>query len=80
MAKECIAIDPFKNVYELKRTGLEELKRLHRAQGKTGWQYGDKEEYPTLLAKVITPKEAESAIAENARLKAEIEALKKGQK
>ena len=76
MAKECIAIDTNKKVYELQRKGLDNLQRLHEAQNITGWQYGDKEDMVQMMKKIITPQEAQSAVQELAKVKAELEALK----
>lgn len=79
MAKGFIAISNKKKVFELSKTGIENLKFLHSKDksGKyKGWQYGSKSELKELLSKVVTPQEAQNAIAENARLKAEIEELK----
>lgn len=76
MAKECIAIDPLKNVYELQRKGLDTLQRLHKSQKVSGWQYGDKEEMVAMMKKIITPQEAQNAVKEVEKLKAELEALK----
>ena len=79
MAKDFIAIDTQKNIYEFSEKGIETLKMLHRAQRTTGWQYGLKAEKNNLLMKVVTPKEAQDAVKENALLKqrvAELEAMK----
>ena len=79
MAKDFIAIDTQKNLYEFSEKGIETLKMLHRAQRTTGWQYGLKAEKNNLLMKVVTPKEAQDAVKENALLKqrvAELEAMK----
>ena len=79
MAKDFIAIDTQKNIYEFSDKGIETLKMLHRAQRTTGWQYGLKAEKNNLLMKVVTPKEAQDAVKENALLKqrvAELEAMK----
>lgn len=79
MAKDFIAIDTQKNIYEFSEKGIETLKMLHRAQRTTGWQYGLKAEKNNLLIKVVTPKEAQDAVKENALLKqrvAELEAMK----
>lgn len=79
MAKDFIAIDTEKNIYEFSEKGIETLKMLHRAQRTTGWQYGLKAEKNNLLMKVVTPKEAQDAVKENALLKqrvAELEAMK----
>jgi len=79
MAKDFIAIDTQKNIYECSEKGIETLKMLHRAQRTTGWQYGLKAEKNNLLMKVVTPKEAQDAVKENALLKqrvAELEAMK----
>ena len=69
MAKDFIAIDTQKNIYEFSEKGIETLKMLHRAQRTTGWQYGLKAEKNNLLMKVVTPKEAQNAVKENALLK-----------
>jgi len=86
MAKDFIAIDTQKNVYEFSEKGINSLRELHKAQRKTGWQYGLKSEKNNLLMKVVTPKEAQDAVKENALLKqkaledakriAELEAMK----
>ena len=79
MAKDFIAIDTEKNVYEFSEKGINSLRELHKAQRKTGWQYGLKSEKNNLLMKVVTPKEAQDAVKENALLKqrvAELEAMK----
>ncbi len=79
MAKDFIAIDTHKNIYEFSEKGIETLKMLHRAQRTTGWQYGLKSEKNNLLMKVVTPKEAQDAVKENALLKqriADLEAMK----
>lgn len=79
MAKDFIAIDTEKNVYEFSEKGINSLIELHKAQRKTGWQYGLKSEKNNLLMKVVTPKEAQDAVKENALLKqrvAELEAMK----
>ena len=79
MAKDFIAIDTEKNVYEFSEKGINSLRELHKAQRKTGWQYGLKSEKNNLLMKVVTPKEAQDAVKENALLKqrvAELEATK----
>jgi hypothetical protein len=79
MAKDFIAIDTEKNIYEFSEKGINSLKELHKAQRKTGWQYGLKSEKNNLLIKVVTPKEAQDAVKENALLKqrvAELEAMK----
>lgn len=79
MAKDFIAIDTEKNVYEFSEKGINSLRELHKAQRKTGWQYGLKAEKNNLLMKVVTPKEAQDAVKENALLKqrvAELEAMK----
>lgn len=79
MAKDFIAIDTEKNVYEFSEKGINSLRELHKAQRTTGWQYGLKAEKNNLLMKVVTPKEAQDAVKENALLKqrvAELEAMK----
>ena len=79
MAKDFIAIDTEKNVYEFSEKGINSLRELHKAQRKTGWQYGLKSEKNNLLMKVVTPKEAQDAVKENALLKqrvAELDAMK----
>lgn len=79
MAKDFIAIDTEKNIYEFSEKGINSLRELHKAQRKTGWQYGLKSEKNNLLMKVVTPKEAQDAVKENALLKqrvAELEAMK----
>jgi hypothetical protein len=79
MAKDFIAIDTEKNIYEFSEKGINSLRELHKAQRKTGWQYGLKSEKNNLLIKVVTPKEAQDAVKENALLKqrvAELEAMK----
>lgn len=79
MAKDFIAIDTEKNVYEFSEKGINSLRELHKAQRKTGWQYGLKSDKNNLLMKVVTPKEAQDAVKENALLKqrvAELEAMK----
>ena len=79
MAKDFIAIDTEKDVYEFSEKGINSLRELHKAQRKTGWQYGLKSDKNNLLMKVVTPKEAQDAVKENALLKqrvAELEAMK----
>ena len=76
MAKGFIAIDTHKNIHEFSEEGIKNLKRLHETQKVKGWQYGLKEQKNELLSKVITTEDAQSAIEENAKLKAELEALK----
>lgn len=79
MAKDFIAIDTLKNIYEFSQFGINSLKERHRLQRVQGWQYGLKSEKNELLKKVITVQDAQSAIAENAELKkrlAELEAMK----
>lgn len=79
MAKDFIAIDTDKRIYEFSQFGINSLKERHRIQKVTGWQYGLKAEKNELLAKVVTVKDAQQAISENAELKrkiAELEALK----
>lgn len=79
MAKDFIAIDTEKNIYEFSEKGINSLRELHKAQRKTGWQYGLKSDKNNLLMKVVTPKEAQDAVKENALLKqrvAELEAMK----
>ena len=77
MAKDFIAIDTHKNIYEFSKFGIESLKKRHEIQRIQGWQYGLKSEKNELLKKVVTVKDAQDAIAENAELKkrlAELEA------
>lgn len=79
MAKDFIAIDKNKNIYEFSEFGINSLKEKHRLQRVEGWQYGLKNQKNELLAKVITTKDAQIAISENAELKkkiAELEAMK----
>ncbi len=76
MAKGFIAIDTQRNIHEFSEEGIKNLKRLHETQKVKGWQYGLKEQKNELLSKVITTEDAQSAIEENAKLKAELEALK----
>ncbi len=76
MAKDFIAIDTEKRIYEFSEFGINSLKELHKNQKLTGWQYGPKSEKSALLAKIITAKDAQNAIIENAKLKAEIAELK----
>lgn len=75
MAKGFIAIDPHKQIRQLTEEGLHSLKRLHSAQGLQGWQYGKAEDADQLLSKIITPKDAQQVIAENAELKARLALL-----
>ena len=86
MAKDFIAIDTQKNIYEFSEFGINSLRDLHKAQRVQGWQYGLKSDKNELLMKVVTPKEAQDAVKENALLKqkaledakriAELEAMK----
>lgn len=79
MAKDFIAIDTQKNIYEFSEFGINSLKEKHRLQRLDGWQYGLKSQKNELLAKVITVKDAQQAVNENAELKkriAELEAMK----
>lgn len=79
MAKDFIAIDTDKRIYEFSEFGINSLKERHRIQKVTGWQYGLKAQKNELLSKVVTVKDAQQAISENAELKrkiAELEALK----
>jgi hypothetical protein len=79
MAKDFIAIDKNKRIYELSEAGITRLKEMHEGQRLGGWQYGLKSEKNNLLSKIITTKDAHNAIAENAELKeriAQLEQLK----
>ncbi len=76
MAKSFIAIDTQKNVFEFSKKGIDLLKDIHKNQKIQGWQYGSKSQKDDLLKNIVTPKEAKAALEENARLKAELEALK----
>jgi hypothetical protein len=80
MAKDFIAIDTEKRIYEFSEFGLNSLKSLHKNQKLTGWQYGLKSEKSALLAKIITAKDAQNAIEENAILKEKLAKFENGAK
>lgn len=75
MAKDFIAIDTEKKIYEFSQFGIESLKERHRIQKVTGWMYGLKSDKNELLSKIITVKDAQDAVAENALLKQRIAEL-----
>ena len=75
MAKGFIAIDPHKHIRQLTEEGIFQLRRLHNAQGVQGWQYGKAEDADQLLAKIVTPADAQKVLAENAELKARLALL-----
>lgn len=75
MAKAFIAIDLNKKVHEFSAKGIDNLKRLHKAQGVNGWQYGEKEKLDELKSKIVTPQDASKLLEENEILKAKLKEL-----